>query len=58
MIHSGMPWFSAMESEEVGAIICYKRIVLLADGAHELPVFQTAETEIVDMIGRVTCSMR
>ena len=56
--HPGMQWFSAVKSKKVRTIVCYKRVVLLADGGHELPVFRTAETEIVDMIGHVTCSMR
>ncbi len=56
--HSGMQRFLSMEKKKVGTIVRYKRIVLLADGGHELPVFRTAKTEIVDMIGHMTCSMR
>jgi hypothetical protein len=32
--------------------------ILCANGSHELPVFRTTETEIVDVIGYVTGSMR
>ena len=55
---SGVQRFLPVESKEVGTIVRYKRIVLLADGGHKLPVFCTAKAEIVDMIGYVTCSMR
>ena len=56
--HSGMQRFLSMENKKVGTIVRYKRVILCADGGHELPVFRTAETEIVDMIGYVTGSMR
>ena len=47
-----------MENKKVGTVVRYKRVVLCANGGHELPVFRTAKTEIVDMIGRVAGSMR
>jgi len=47
----------SMENKKVGTIVRDKRVILGADGGHELPVFRTAETEIVDMIGYVTSSM-
>ncbi len=52
--HPGMQWFSAMKRKKVRTIVRYKRVVLCADGGHELPVFRTAETEIVNMIGHMT----
>jgi hypothetical protein len=56
--HSGMQRFLSMENKKVGAIVRYKRMVLLADSCHESPIFGTTETEIVDMIGHVTGCMR
>ncbi len=47
-----------MESKKVGTIVRYKRVILRADSGHQLPVFRTTETEIVDMMGYVTSSMR
>jgi hypothetical protein len=47
----------SMENKKVGTIVRDKRVILGVDGGHELPVFRTAETEIVDMIGYVTGSM-
>jgi malate/lactate dehydrogenase len=55
--HSRMQRFLSMENKKVGTIVRDKRVILGADGGHELPVFRTAETEIVDMIGYVTSSM-
>jgi hypothetical protein len=55
--HSGMQRFFSMELKEIGAIVRYERIFVLADGGHEFPVFRTAQTEIVDMIRHVTCSV-
>jgi hypothetical protein len=48
------PW-RTRKSERLFVIQC---VILCADGGHELPVFRTAETEIVDMIGYLTGSMR
>jgi len=48
----------SMEIKKVRTIVRYKRVILFADGGYELPVFRTAETEIVDMIAYVTGSMR
>jgi hypothetical protein len=56
--HSGVQRLSPMKGNKVGAIVRYKRIVLLAYGGHELPIFGTTETEIVDVIGHVTRRMR
>ena len=56
--HSWMQLFLSMENKKVGTVVGYKRVVLCANGGHELPVFRTAKTEIVDMIGRVAGSMR
>jgi hypothetical protein len=53
-----MQRFLSMESKKVGTIVRYKRVILCANGSHELPVFRTTETEIVDVIGHVTGSMR
>jgi len=53
-----MQRFLSMENEKIGTIVRYKRIVLLADSGHELPVFRTAEAEVVDMIRHVICSAR
>jgi hypothetical protein len=38
--------------------IRYKRVVLCSDGSHELPVFRTAEPEIIDMIKSFTVTPR
>ena len=46
----GMQWFSTMKRKKIGTIVGYKRVVLCANCGHELPVFRTAETEIIDMI--------
>ena len=56
--HSGMQGFLSMENKKVRAIVRYKRVVLHANGSHQLPVFRTAEAEIVDMIGGVTGGVR
>lgn len=36
--YTGMERFFAMEIEEVGAIVGDKRVLLLADNAHQLPI--------------------
>ena len=56
--HSGMQRFLSMENKKIGTIVRYKRIVPLADGDYELPVFRAAEPQIVDMICHVTRRMR
>ena len=56
--HTRMQRFLSMESKKVGTIVRYKRVILRADSGHQLPVFRTTETEIVDMMGYVTSSMR
>ncbi len=53
-----MQQFLSMESKKVGTIVRYKRVILRADSGHQLLVFRTTETEIVDMMGYVTSSMR
>ncbi len=54
----GMQWFSAMKCKKIGTIVRYKRVVLCADGSHELPVFRTAEPKIIDVICHVTRRVR
>jgi hypothetical protein len=54
--HTGR--FPSRENRKIGPIVGYKRIVLLTDESHELPVFGTSETEVVDMIRYVTCAVR
>lgn len=49
--------FLSVESEEIGAIVCDERVVVPTDYAHELPVFGTAETKIVYVIGGMTSRM-
>lgn len=46
-----------MESKKIGTIVRYEGVLMLADSDHELPVFRTAETKIVDMVGNMTCRM-
>jgi hypothetical protein len=53
----GMQWFSTMKRKKIGTIVGYKRVVLCANCGHELPVFRTAETEIIDMICHVARRM-
>jgi hypothetical protein len=52
--HSGMQRFLSVKSKKIGTVVGYKRVVLCADGGHELPIFRTAEPEIIDMICHVT----
>jgi hypothetical protein len=47
-----------MQGKEIGTIICDKRVILRADGGHELPIFRTAEAEIIDVVRYMTCRMR
>lgn len=42
-----------MKSKKIGTVVGDKCVVLCADGCHELPVFRTAEPEIIDMICQV-----
>jgi hypothetical protein len=52
--HSGMQRFLSVKSKKIGTVVGDECVVLCADGGHELPVFRTAEPEIIDMICQVT----
>jgi len=52
--HSGVQWFLSVKGEKIGTVVGDKCVVLCTDGGHELPVFRTAEPEIIDMICQVT----
>lgn len=54
---SGVQWFLSVEKKKVGAIVRDKRVVPLTNGFHELPIFGTTETEVIDMVGRMTRRM-
>ena len=56
--HSGVQWFLSVQRKKIGPIVGYKCVVLLKDCSHELPVFRTAEPEIIDMICQVTRPVR
>ena len=56
--HTGMQWFVSVQNKKIGTIVGYKRVVLCADGGHELPVFRTAEPEMIDVIRQVTYRVR
>jgi hypothetical protein len=56
--HSRVQRFLSMQNKKVGAVVRYKRVILCADCGHELPVFRTAEAEIIDVICYMTCRMR
>src|SRR5271167_5127110 len=45
-----MQGLSSVEGKEVGPIIRNKSVVLLQNDADKLPIFRTAETEIVDVV--------
>jgi len=56
--HSGMQRFLSVKSKKIGAIVGYKRVLLCADCGYQLPVLRPPETELIDVICRVTCRMR
>jgi hypothetical protein len=56
--YSGMQRFLYVKSKKIGTVVSYERVVLCADGGHELPIFRTAESEIIDMICQVTRRVR
>jgi hypothetical protein len=55
--HSGVQWFLSVKSKKIRTIVGYKCIVSMTDGGHELPIFRTTQTEIVDVISYVTSRM-
>jgi hypothetical protein len=48
--HTGVERFFAVQIKEVGAIVGDKRVLLLADDPHKLPIFQTAESAVTYMV--------
>ncbi len=52
--HSCVQRFSCVKRKEIGTVVCYKGVVLFADGRHKFPVFRTTETEVVDMMCDMT----
>ena len=56
--HSRMQRFLSVKSKKIGTVVGHKRVVLCADGGHELPIFRTAEPEIIDMICQVARRVR
>jgi hypothetical protein len=52
--HSGMQRFLSVKSKKIGTVVGYKRVVLCADGGHELPIFRTTKLEIIDVICQMT----
>lgn len=56
--HSCMQRFLSVKSKKIGTVVGHKRVVLCADGGHELPVFRSAEPETIDMICQVTRRVR
>ena len=55
--HTGVQRFPVVQNEKIGTIVGYKRIVLCADCGHELPIFGTAQPEIIDVICQMTCEV-
>jgi hypothetical protein len=56
--HSGMQRFLSVKSKKIGTVVGYKRVVLCADGGHELPIFRTTKLEIIDVICQMTHRVR
>lgn len=55
--HAGMEQFLAVEIKKIGAIVGDERVLLLADYAHKLPIFQPAESTVTDMVRAVARRM-
>ena len=55
--HSCVQRFLSMKNQKIGTIVRYKRVVVLANCGHELPVFRAAKTKIVNMVGNMTGRM-
>jgi hypothetical protein len=56
--HASMERFVAVEIKKVGAVVGDERVLLLADNAHKLPIFQAAESTVTDMVCAVARRMR
>ena len=55
--HSCVQRLLSMKNQKIGTIVRYKRVVVLANCGHELPVFRAAKTKIVNMVGNMTGRM-
>jgi len=55
--HAGVERFLAVEIKKIGAIVGDECVILLADCAHKLPIFQTAESTVTDMVRAVARRM-
>jgi hypothetical protein len=55
--HAGVEQFLAVETKKIGAIVGDERVLLLADYAHKLPIFQAAESTVTDMVRAVARRM-
>jgi hypothetical protein len=55
--HASVERLFAVEIKKVGAIVGDERILLLADDSHKLPVFQSAESAVTDMVCAVARRM-
>ena len=55
--YTRMERFFAVETKKVGAIVGDERVLLLADDPHKLPIFQSAESAVTDMVRAVARRM-
>jgi len=56
--YTGVPRSLSVQGEAIGPIVGYKRVVLCADCRDRLPIFGTAEPEIIDRICQVARGVR
>jgi len=56
--HTGVQRFLSVQNKKIRTIVGYKCVVLGTDCGHELPIFRTAQPEIIDVIRQVTCRVR
>jgi hypothetical protein len=56
--YAGVQGLFAVKVKKVGAIVGDERVLLLADNAHKLPIFQAAESTVTDMVCAVARRMR